>query len=198
MNFLAHLYLSKDNTDLMLGNFLGDFVRGKDHKNYAKDIQKGILLHRQIDTFTDQNEIVKKSKRRLHERYGHYDGIIIDIFYDHFLAKNWHDYSAIPLDIFAQSFYKLLHDNYDILPDKVKQLLVPLEKYNWLYNYQFLEGMESVLNGMNRRTKMISKMNIAIEDLQEHYEDLENDFTHFFKELINFTDNKLNELSFRT
>ncbi len=178
----------------MLGNFLGDFVRGKDHKNYSKDVQKGILLHRQIDTFTDQNEIVKKSKRRLHERYGHYDGIIIDIFYDHFLAKNWHNYSAIPLDIFAQSFYDLMHTNYEILPDKVKQLLVPLEKYNWLYNYQFLEGMESVLNGMNRRTKMISKMDIAIEDLQEHYEDLENDFTQFFKELINFTETTLKEL----
>lgn len=191
MNFLAHLYLSKNNTDLMLGNFLGDFVRGKDYKNYNPDIQKGILIHRQIDTFTDQNNIVKTSKRRLHERYGHYDGIIIDIFYDHFLAKNWNDYSAIPLDIFAQSFYKLMHENFDILPEKAQHLLPYMENYNWLYNYQYLEGMENVLQGMNRRTKMISQMDIAIEDLQEHYEDFEKDFTSFFKELISFTEEKL-------
>jgi acyl carrier protein phosphodiesterase len=197
MNFLAHLYLSKENTDLMLGNFLGDFVKGKKHENYRPTIQKGILLHRQIDTFTDQHKIVKISKRRLHERYGHYDGIIIDIFYDHFLAKNWHHYSTIPLDIYAQGFYELMHTNYDILPEKAQNLLPYMEQYDWLYNYQFLEGMKTVLEGMNRRTKMVSKMNIAIEDLQEHYSDLETDFSLFFKELINFTDNKINELSFR-
>ncbi|PHR70998.1 MAG: ACP phosphodiesterase [Lutibacter sp.] len=193
MNFLAHIYLSKDNTELMLGNFLGDFVRGNKYKNYNPTIQKGILLHRHIDTFTDANEIVRISKRRLHERYGHYDGIIIDLFYDHFLAKNWSDYSAIPLDIFAKRFYQLLHDNYELLPEKAKHLLPYLEKHDWLYNYQFIDGMKVVLEGMNRRTKMISKMDIAIEDLQEHYSDFENDFTEFFKELITFTEEKLKE-----
>jgi acyl carrier protein phosphodiesterase len=194
MNFLAHLYLSKENTDLMLGNFLGDFVRGNKYKKFNTTIQKGILLHRQIDTFTDANEIVRKSKRRLHERYGHYDGIIIDLFYDHFLAKKWSDYSAIPLDVYAQGFYQLMHTNYDILPEKAQNILPYLEKYNWLYNYQFIDGMKTVLEGMNRRTKMISKMDVAIEDLQEHYSEFENDFTQFFKELITFTDNKLLEL----
>ncbi len=194
MNFLAHIYLSKENTEVMLGNFLGDFVRGNKYKNYNPTIQKGILLHRHIDTFTDAHKIVRISKRRLHERYGHYDGIIIDLFYDHFLAKNWSTYSEIPLDIYAQHFYKLLHDNYDILPEKAQYLLPYLEKYNWLYNYQFMEGMKTVLEGMNRRTKMISKMDIAIEDLEEYYLEFENDFTEFFKELIIFTDNKLIEL----
>lgn len=193
MNFLAHLYLSKENTDLILGNFLGDFVRGNDYKKYNPTIQKGILLHRYIDTFTDANEIVRISKRRLHKRYGHYDGIIIDLFYDHFLAKNWNTYSVIPLDIYAQHFYKLLHTNYELLPEKTQQLLPYLEKYNWLYNYQFIEGMQTVLEGMNRRTKMISKMNLAIEDLQLHYSEFENDFTQFFKELITFTEEKLKE-----
>ncbi len=193
MNFLAHIYLSKENTDLMLGNFLGDFVRGNKYKNFNPTIQKGILLHRNIDTFTDANKLVRISKRRLHERYGHYDGIIIDLFYDHFLAKNWSNYSAIPLDIFAKYFYQLLHENYDLLPEKAQNLLPYLEKYNWLYNYQFIDGMKTVLEGMNRRTKMISKMNISINDLQEHYSEFENDFTQFFKELITFTDNKLKE-----
>lgn len=194
MNFLAHVYLSNENTELMLGNFLGDFVRGNKYKNYNPTIQKGILLHRHIDTFTDANEIIRISKRRLHERYGHYDGIIIDLFCDHFLAKNWSDYSAIPLDIFAKRFYKLLNDNYELLPEKAKHLLPYLEKHDWLYNYQFIDGMKTVLEGMNRRTKMVSKMDIAIEDLQEHYSEFENDFTEFFKELINFTEDKLKEL----
>jgi len=195
MNFLAHIYLSKENTEIMLGNFFADFIRGNNYKNYSAEIQKGIMLHRNIDAFTDAHKIVRKSKRRLHQRYGHFDGIIIDIFYDHFLAKNWSNYSKIPLDVYAANFYKLLHDNYDILPKKTKEILPPLEKYNWLYNYQFLEGMESVLKGMNKRTKMISKMDIAIDDLKEHYDDFENDFTTFFKELITFTDNRLQELN---
>ena len=195
MNFLAHIYLSGENTELMLGNFLGDFVKGNKYKLFNPEIQKGILLHRHIDTFTDANVIVRKSKRRLHERYRHYDGIIIDIFYDHFLAKNWHHYSAIPLDIYAQGFYNLMHTNLDILPEKARNLLPYMEQYNWLYNYQFMEGMESVLQGMNRRTKMISKMDLAIEDLQVHYTEFENDFRAFFKELINFTEEKLKTLN---
>ncbi|AOW20062.1 acyl carrier protein phosphodiesterase [Urechidicola croceus] len=178
----------------MIGNFIADAVRGNKYKNFSQGIQNGIILHRHIDTFTDKHEIVRKSKRRLHERYGHYDGVIIDLFYDHFLAKNWNDYSVIPLDIYAQGFYNLLRDNYNILPEKTQQLLPALEKYNWLYNYQFIEGMKSVLQGMNKRTKMISKMDLAIEDLQLYYSDFEKDFTIFFNDLIAFTNKELIQL----
>ena len=194
MNFLAHIYLSKENTNLMLGNFFADSIRGNKYKHYAADIQKGILLHRHIDTYTDQHKIVRISKRRLHERYRHYDGVIIDIFYDHYLAKNWHVYSEIPLNVYVDSFYKLLHDNYDILPAKTQQMLPYLEKYNWLYNYQFMDGMEQVLEGMNRRTKLKSHMNLAINDLKENYTEFENDFNSFFDDLINFTNDKMIEL----
>lgn len=194
MNFLAHLYLSKQNTDLMLGNFFADAIRGNKYKHFVSDIQKGIILHRHIDTYTDQHEIVRKSKRRLHERYRHYDGVIIDIFYDHFLAKNWHNYSEIPLDIYADSFYKLLHTNYEILPEKTQYMLPYLEKYNWLYNYQFMDGMEKVLEGMNRRTKLKSHMHLSINDLKENYDEFENDFNLFFDDLINYTNHKIIEL----
>ncbi len=190
MNFLAHLYLSKNNQDIMIGNFIADAIRGNKYKHFPSEIQKGIILHRHIDTFTDQHPIVRKSKRRLHERYGHYNGVIIDLFYDHFLAKNWEDYCKIPLDIYAQNFYSLLHEHYEILPEKIKDMLPYLEQYNWLYNYQFLEGMQQVLKGMNRRTKMKSQMHLSIEDLNEHYQDFENDFTLFFKDLIIFAKNK--------
>lgn len=194
MNFLAHLLLSNNNKEIMIGNFIADAVRGNKYKLFPKDIQKGIMLHRHIDTFTDQHKTVRISKRRLHERYGHYDGVIIDIFYDHFLAKNWNHYSAIPLDLFSQSFYKLLRVKYDILPEKTQYLLPYIEKYDWLYNYQYFEGMESVLDGMNRRTKLKSKMNLSIFDLKEHYKSFEADFNLFFKDLIVFVEHKKLEL----
>ncbi len=194
MNFLAHLYLSQNNKELMIGNFIADAIRGNKYKNFPEGIQKGIIIHRHIDTFTDQHPIVRESKRRLHERYGHYDGVIIDLFYDHYLAKNWDEYSAIPLAIYATSFYQLLHANYELLPEKTQQMLPYLEKYDWLYNYQFMDGMAQVLEGMNRRTKLKSHMHLAIQDLKEHDDTFENDFKLFFEDLINYTNHKITEL----
>ncbi len=194
MNFLAHLYLSGSNTNILIGNFIADSVRGNKFTHFRPEIQQGILLHRQIDTFTDAHKIVRKSKRRLHERYGHYDGVIIDLFYDHYLAKNWNDYSAIPLDVCTKSVYKLLRDNFDILPEKTQNLLPNMTESNWLYKYKSFEGMKAVLNGMNRRTNQKSKMNLAIEDLQNSHKDFEDDFTLFFKELCIFSAKKLKEI----
>ena len=195
MNFLAHLYLSGSNTNIMIGNFIADHVKGNKFSHYHQDIQKGILLHREIDTYTDAHEIVRKSKRRLHERYRHYDGVIIDIFYDHFLAKNWKNYSQIPLNIYADSVYKLLQENFDNLPKRTQEMLPFMVQYNWLYNYQFAKGIQEVLNGMNRRTNGKSYMNLAIEDLLEHYQIFENDFTAFFEDLYTFSNQKTLEIS---
>ena len=89
MNFLAHIYLSGNNDLLKIGNFMADSIRGNSYENYPEEIKKGILLHRSIDSFTDMHPVYRKSKHRLHEKYGHYSGVIMDIFYDHFLAKNW-------------------------------------------------------------------------------------------------------------
>lgn len=194
MNFLAHLFLSKNNTNIIIGNFIADHIKGNKYHQYHLEIQNGIILHRKIDSFTDTHEIVRKSKRRLHERYGHFDGVIIDIFYDYFLAKNWDNYSQIPLDIYTQGVYKLLTDNKNILPEKTQELLPYMIQYDWLYNYQFLDGIENVLNGMNRRTKGKSKMNLAINDLKELEDDLNNDFTQFFKDLCTFSELELKKL----
>ena len=84
MNFLAHIYLSGEDTPLMIGNFIGDFVKGNEYKNFPADIQNGVLLHREIDSYTDSHEIVLESKKRLREKYRHYSGVITDIFYDHY------------------------------------------------------------------------------------------------------------------
>jgi len=190
MNFLAHLYLSKDNKNILIGNFIADAIKGKNYKHYDKEIQLGILLHREIDSYTDQHPIVRKSKRRLHERYRHYDGVIIDIIYDHYLAKNWHNYSEIPLDVYADNVYSFLESKNDIFPAKIQNILPFMIQYNWLVAYASTEGIRQVLKGMNNRTKGISKMDLAIEDLKIHYNEFEEDFTLFFEDLRKFTEEK--------
>jgi acyl carrier protein phosphodiesterase len=120
MNFLAHIYLSFGNDEITLGNFIADSIRGNKHKHLPINVQKGIMLHRAIDTFTDAHPTVRKSTKRLHKNYSHYSGVIVDIFYDHFLAKNWEQYSDTPLDVFVEQFYDLLEENYTILPDGIK------------------------------------------------------------------------------
>ncbi len=195
MNFLAHLYLSKDNIDIMIGNFIADGIPGNKFEHYSKEIKQGILLHREIDTFTDAHPIVRQSKRRLHKRYKHYKGVVIDIFYDHYLAKNWQLYSETPLDVYVQSVYTLLQENFDILPKKTQHLLPYMVAYDWLFNYQYKEGIREVLNGMNKRTKGISQMNLAIEDLQQLDNEFEKDFMLFFEDLRIFSNQKLKQIS---
>jgi acyl carrier protein phosphodiesterase len=194
MNFLAHLYLSRNNTNIMIGNFIADHIQGNKYEGFSTEIQQGIFLHREIDTFTDAHEVVRKSKRRLHERYRHYDGVIIDIFYDYFLAKNWASYSEIPLELFTKSVYNLLDEIKLDLPIKSQQFINYMIEYNILFNYQYKDGIEKVLNGMNKRTKGKSQMNLAIEDLHCLEAEFEADFTLFFKELIAHTNQKLKKI----
>ena len=194
MNFLAHVYLSNEDDNIKIGNFISDSIRGKKYKDYPPEIQRGILLHRHIDTFTDAHPTVRQSTKRLHENYSHYSGVIVDILYDHFLAKNWKDYSDIPLATYVDDFYNLLEDNYDTLPLNVQRLLPHMIQDNWLLSYASIEGITKVLEGMNRRTKNRSKMNLAVVELREFYDEFEAEFTSFFKELIEFSQKKLKEL----
>lgn len=187
MNFLAHIYLSFGNDEITIGNFIADSIRGNRHKHLPINVQKGIMLHRAIDTFTDAHPTVRKSTKRLHKNYSHYSGVIVDIFYDHFLAKNWKQYSDTPLDVFVEQFYDLLEENYTILPDGVKRMMPYMISDNWIYNYSNLDGISRVLSGMNRRTKNKSKMNLAILDLETHYLDFEKEFSVFFDELQTYS-----------
>ena len=195
MNYLAHIFLSNNDKFIQIGNFIADSVKGHRYENYPEKIKTGILLHRQIDWFTDNNDIVKKSKRRLDQKYGHYKGIIIDIFYDHFLAKNWKDYSDIPLVEYSHTFYDILQNNFEILPENIKKLTPYLIEGDWLTNYAKLEGIKKVLAGMNKRTHEKSQMHLAMKDLDENYEEFEQDFTSFFKILRNFSAEKLMEIN---
>jgi acyl carrier protein phosphodiesterase len=194
MNFLAHIYLSFDDDEITLGNFFADHIRANKFDHFPIRVQKGILLHREIDTFTDAHPIVRQSSKRLHKNYSHYSRVIVDIYYDHFLAKNWSSYSQVPLDRYVDRFYDLLEENFQMLPAATQQMMPYMISDNWLLNYANLPGISRVLNGMNRRTKNRSKMNFAIVDLQEHYMEFELEFTAFFKELIIFSREKFNTL----
>src|SRR5690554_493585 len=186
MNFLAHIYLSGTNDLVAIGNFMADGIKGKKYKAYPKDIQIGILLHREIDTFTDAHPIVRQSTKRLHANYSHYSGVIVDILYDHFLAKNWLAYSDIPLEDYVNQFYNTIQAHFDILPVRTQNMLPYMMADNWLLNYAHIEGIQRVLNGMNRRTKYVSGMDKATIELQKYYSEFEDEFTQFFTELMAF------------
>ncbi len=194
MNFLAHIYLSGDNKLITIGNFVADGVRGNKYKTYPIEIQAGIQLHREIDTFTDAHPVFRKCTKRLHKGYGHYSGVIVDIFFDHFLAKNWKNYSDIPLKGYISDFYISLNNHLEILPPRFKRLTPIMIEGNWLLSYAEIDGIQLVLDGMNRRTEGRSKMNEATKELKDYYEAFEKDFTGFFKELIEFSTKKRIEI----
>ncbi len=191
MNFLAHIYLSGNDEGVIIGNFIADGIKGKKYKKYPASIQKGILLHRAIDSYTDHHPIVRQSTARLHKNYGHYSGVIVDILYDHFLAKNWKDYHPMPLPDYVQNFYSLLRENFEMLPTRIQRMMPYMISDNWLLSYQTIEGIAKILTQMNVRTKGKSKMNLAVLELETFYTNFENEFTAFFSELREFSANQL-------
>ncbi|MDP3682207.1 MAG: ACP phosphodiesterase [Flavobacterium sp.] len=191
MNFLAHIYLSGDNDLIKIGNFMADGIRGKHFESYPLEIQKGIILHRAIDTFTDAHPIFRQSTKKLHEKYHHYAGVIVDVFYDHFLAKNWNTYSDEKLDDFVARFYQSLHDNHINLSERTKGMMPYMIEHNWLVSYQTVEGINRILTQMDQRTKNESKMRFATNELSEFYPEFEEEFTNFFQELILFSNTKI-------
>ena len=191
MNFLAHIYLSGDNDLIKIGNFMADGIRGKDYETFPTDVQKGIMLHRAIDTFTDAHPIFRQGTKRLHERYHHYAGVIMDVYYDHFLAKNFKNYSDRPLEDFANDFYESLENNYDWLSEKAKHMLPIMRKYNWLVMYSTVNGISQILTQMDSRSGNKSGMKHSKEELLEFYDEFEAEFTTFFEEVRTFASEKL-------
>lgn len=178
----------------MVGNFIGDFVKGSDLDSYEHHIKSGIILHRLIDQFTDSHEIVKKSKERIRAKYGHYTAVIMDLYYDHFLAKNWSTYMQEELLSYTTATYKILDKYTAILPPQVHVVLKYMKADNWLFSYKTISGIGKALAGMSRRTKFDSKMDEATDLLIEHYQDLENDFFNFYPILVSYCKEKIEEL----
>lgn len=186
MNFLAHIYLSGENEKLMVGNFIGDYVKGKSYENYASPIREGILLHRQIDFFTDSHSNFRNAKRLLVEEFGLYSGIIIDFFYDHLLAKNWNCYSDLTLRTFAKRTHAILLSNFFHLPKRVQGFLPFLVQNKRLESYATKEGIQKSMEIMTRYTSLPDRTEIAMKILEENFPYFENNFSSFFADVIDF------------
>lgn len=195
MNYLAHIYLSGEDEDLKIGNFIADSVKGRKFIGVPPKIQNGIILHRAIDKYTDSHPVVKKSIHRLFPIYSHYSAVIIDILYDHFLAANWKDYSEIPLVDYVENFYQLLNLNFEVLPKRVKNFLPYMIEDNWLLNYATLEGIKKILFQMDQRTKNRSQMHLSIKEIQVFYSEFEEEFRLFFKDLQKFSAEQIANLT---
>ncbi|MGV8994446.1 MAG: ACP phosphodiesterase [Flavobacterium sp.] len=195
MNFLAHIFLSQNIDKVKIGNFIADSVRGNNFGDFDPEVQKGIILHRSIDTFTDAHPIFRIGTKRLHSRYHHYAGVILDVFYDHFLARNWSRYSSIPLQEHNHQFYDLLEKNLDWMPERIEKILPIMRSQDWLTTYATIGGLSEILFQMDRRTKLVSKMQFAPEELEEFYDEYEAEFFEFFEELRKFVDQKWIEIN---
>lgn len=191
MNYLAHIYLSDNNDLIKIGNFIADGIHGKNLELFHPEITKGIVLHRAIDTFTDAHPIFRQSTKRLHGKYHHFSGIIVDVFYDHFLAKNWINYSNEKLEIYIDNFYQSLNQNYSFLTDRAKKIVPYMIEQNWLLSYQKTEGIERILTQMDNRIQNNSNMRFSVIELHDYYSEFEMEFTVFFKELQLFSKQKL-------
>lgn len=194
MNFLAHIFLSGNNDRIKIGNFMGDGIRGRDYQKFHTDIQIGVLLHREIDSFTDFHEVFRTSKHRLVPKFNHFSGIIVDMFYDYFLAKNWQLFSDIPLKEFSHNFYEILKKHENELNDKTRNMMPYMIKYDWLYNYQDIEELERILGQMDQRFGKNANMKAAVADLKKHHTLFEDEFFIFFNELRQFTKDKKQQI----
>lgn len=194
MNFLAHFYLSGKSQHIMAGNFIADFIKGLNADAYEGGIHQGILLHREIDTFTDRHPQVARSKKRLWRRHRHYSAVIVDIFYDHFLAKNWENYSDVSLEEFAGNAYAATQRFSHLLPERAQNILPRMMANNWLVHYRNLEGVDRAMRGVANRASFPSNMASAIVDLQSDYELFKKDFHLFFPEITDHAKAFLNTL----
>jgi acyl carrier protein phosphodiesterase len=191
MNFLAHIYLSGDSDLIKIGNFMADGVRGNKHLELHSEIQKGIILHRTIDTFTDAHPIFRQSTKRLHANYHHFSGVIVDVFYDHFLAKNWNLYSDEKLEDYVDNFYNSLNTNHDLLTEKAQMMKPYMIQQNWLLSYKTIDGIEKILSQMDNRIKRESSMRFSVQELRLFHKEFEDDFTIFFNDLRIHSSEKL-------
>lgn len=190
MNFLAHTYLSGCNEEIIVGNFMGDYVKGKDYLQFPELVKKGILIHRDIDSFTDMHTITRQSKQRIAARYHKYAGIIIDIFYDHFLASLWDDFSSLPLHEFVNRTYDLLKRNYKVLPPAIKMWFPTFLENNWMLAYTSVDGIELVLERMAANTTLPNHAAYAVGVLSNYYDRFKDDFLEFFPLIIQFLEEK--------
>ena len=184
MNYLAHLFLSCQDEDLLVGNFIADSIKNKVVATYPTTIQQGIFLHRQIDSFTDQHPVVRKGVRRLYPYHGKYAPVVIDVFFDNLLSNNWSKYTEEPLNNFAAKMYQILRKRAVDLPSKLQKSVPVMIQHNWLMNYGTMDGLQFAFERMDQRTRFKSNFKNAVSHLEQDYELYNEEFNVFFPEVI--------------
>jgi acyl carrier protein phosphodiesterase len=192
MNILAHMYLSGGINELMLGNFMGDFVKGNQYLNFPEPIQQGIVLHRKIDDFTDKHELHRLSRDRFRAKYGLHSGIVVDIVYDHFLAKYWGQYHPQELEAYSADVYRYITQNEHWLPQRLKEITPFIIKNNWLVLYKSLSGLENVLKGMANRTSLPDHVLFAMDIIEKEQVMLRQEFQELFDSLVKMVNQEIN------
>jgi acyl carrier protein phosphodiesterase len=194
VNFLAHVYLSGSNMQLAIGNLIADRIKGKKINLLTPEIRAGVILHRDIDHFTDHHHIFRECVNKLFPKYRHYSRVIVDMYLDHFLALNWAYFHTIPLNDYSNNFYKELERKSPEFTDDIQKFIKALIKYNWFKYYGSLSGLQDILNQMEKRTKFPSNLAASIQELKQNYEYFQSHFFQFMKEIIVFTKTKTKDL----
>ncbi len=196
MNYLAHAYLSFNRAEILTGNMISDFVKGKKKFDFNIGIQKGIALHRAIDEFTDFHPVTHEAKTYFRKDYRLYAGAFVDVVYDHFLATDINEFpNEIALQSFCQSTYRSLQNNSEGLPVKFLQIFPYMQQHNWLFHYSYKEGIEKSFGGLVRRAAYLSESAIAYQLFERHYDELGECYRLFFPELKKFALHRLCELN---
>ena len=189
MNFLAHIYLSGDDEGLILGNFIGDYIKGSKYLDYPENIQKGILLHRKIDVFTDNHPVAREASRYFKQEYRRYSGIVTDVIFDHFLASEWHRFATEPLRDFTRNAYAIFFRNFMILPSRVKQFLPFMIQGRRLESYATEKGLYKALELMAHYTSLPDKQESVLQVLHDHKPELLRCFYGFMNDVISYAEN---------
>ena len=186
MNYLAHLFLAGPEPEALLGALMGDFVKGVLDERYPAAITRALSLHRRIDTFTDAHPVTATSRSRISPQRRRFAGIMVDLFYDHFLARHWDEHSREPLDAFTARVYTLLQEHDALLPDRLRSIAPRMAQADWLASYARLESIHAALDRMSLRLKRENRLAGAGAELEANYAALEADFRAFFPDLVRF------------
>lgn len=191
MNFLAHAYLSFGSKEVLVGNMISDFVKGKAQYNFIPGIRKGIVLHRLIDDYTDTHPVVKRAQEVFRPAYRLYSAPLIDIVFDHFVANDNRNFAPASLKQFTQTVYGVLEDYAVHLPIRFTPVFAYMQSEDWLYNYQFRAGIEKSIRGLVRRSSFLQDSDTACRLLYEHYESLKEHYFLFFEDVKYYTKEQL-------
>ena len=187
MNHLAHFFLSGDDDDLAIGNFVADFITNRELPNYTEGVKRGILLHRAIDAFTDSHLVVKQSTKRLHPFHHKYSPVIVDVYYDFLLAKNWDKYTPSvkggDLRDFVDKIYNLLTNRVLELPEKLQKRLHLMIADDWLMRYTTFEGLHGAFLRIEKATSFPGDFGTAAAHLEEFLDEFDGEFNLFFPDL---------------